>query len=563
MIAGRCDALSLLTLASTAALASPWAAGALPAWPAVALAGAGAAGLAWPRLRRFAAPAGTGRREGFIVPSDPVPEQSMGAGGLRVGLTTDRNLPVDLIDDLQVRHTAIIGQSGVGKTTLGEYLLWQQTARGGGWLFIDAKIDRDTRDHLAYLARVCGREDELYVIDISDPDNSNTYNPVLHGDPDEVASRLLNLIPSSENNPGTDYYRQSANHALTVIVAALQAGNHRYHFGDLAILLQSEKALEQLERMTPPGPERRALSIFLDQFRVRTKEGTRIQVDRLKQVLGGMAGRIAMFAQGKFGRVFNVYAPEVVLTEIIHQGKMLYVSLPTMGKDVAALNAGKMVISDLRSAVAHFQGLAKAERPAIPFLCLLDEMGSYVMEGIARLFEQARSANIALLPAFQSFSQLNRVSPDFADIVIQNTWNKVFFKFGSKDSTEDAAEILGHTTRFQRTIAVSASQGESAQFLRTTPQSNESDGGGVSQSWREIDDYRVTPDQLRALGKGEAMMMLGARLYHLRTPMLLYPKHLSPLQIVRHHTRIPRGENALHFEQRLGEFLTPVDEQVA
>src|SRR5690606_16323188 len=97
-------------------------------------------------------------------------------------------------------------------------------------------------------------------------------------------------------------------------------------------------------------------------------------------------------------------------------------------------------------------GLAKAERPAIPFLCLLDEMGSYVMEGIARLFEQARSANIALLPAFQSFSQLNRVSPDFADIVIQNTWNKVFFKFGSKDSTEDAAEILGHTTRFQRTI---------------------------------------------------------------------------------------------------------------
>ncbi|BBI65800.1 hypothetical protein HSBAA_PA_4030 (plasmid) [Vreelandella sulfidaeris] len=140
-----------------------------------------------------------------------------------------------------------MGQSGVGKTTLGEYILWQQTARGRGWLFIDAKIDRDTRDHLAYMAKVTGREDELYIIDVSDPDNANTYNPVLHGDPDEVASRLMNLIPSAENNPGADHYRQSANHALTVIIAALQASGQLYHFGDLSILLQSDRALENLE----------------------------------------------------------------------------------------------------------------------------------------------------------------------------------------------------------------------------------------------------------------------------------------------------------------------------
>jgi len=540
-------------------MATPWAAGLLPAWPAGVLAAGGAGALAWRRARAMLDRFDTEPREGFVIPSDVPPPVCMGQGGLRVGLTTDRNRPVDLPDDLGVRHTAIIGQSGVGKTTLGEYLLWQQTARGGGWLFIDAKIDRDTRDHLAYMCRLLGREDELYIIDVSDPDNANTYNPILHGDPDEVASRLMNLIPSAETNPGADFYRQSANHALTVIIAALQAANQRYHFGDLSILLQSDKALEQLERMTPQGPERRALSIFLDQFRSRSKEGTRIDLNRLKQVLGGMAGRIALFAQGKFGRVFNVYAPEIVLTEIIRRGHMLYVSLPPMGKDAAALNLGKMIVSDLRSAVAHIQDLPKRERPNPPFIGLLDEMGAYVMEGVARLFEQARSAGIALVPAFQSFSQLNRVSPDFADIVVQNTWNKILFKFGTKDSTEDAAEILGKTRRYQRTVSVSANQGESAQFLRTTPQSSHSDAGGMGESWREVEEYRVTPDQLRAMDKGQAVMMMGARLYHLRTPMLHFPEDVPACRVVRHRTRVPRGQQTLHFEERLHEFLTPMD----
>lgn len=555
MIAGRRDALALTAIAAGVATATPWAAGALPVWPAGLLGTLGMAQLTWSQAMATLERIDEDSREGFVLPSDePIDDKG---SGLHIGLTTDKNTRVNMPDNLGKRHTAIVGQSGVGKTTIGEYILWQQTARGGGWLFIDAKIDRDTRDHLAYMAKVTGREDELYIIDVSDPDNANTYNPVLHGDPDEVASRLMNLIPSAENNPGADHYRQSANHALTVIIAALQASGQLYHFGDLSILLQSDKALENLERMTPQGSERRALSIFLDQFRSRTKEGTKIDLNRMKQTLGGMAGRIALFAQGKFGKVFNVYAPEIVLTEIIRKGHMLYVSLPTMGKDTAALNLGKMIVSDIRSAVAHIQDLPKEKRPE-HFIALLDEMGAYVMEGVGRLFEQARSANIALIPAFQSFSQLNRVSPDFADIVIQNTWNKIFFKFGSKDSPEEAAEILGKTKRYQRSVSVSANRGESAQYLRTTPQSSMSDGGGMGESWREVEEFRVTPDQLRAMDMGHAVMMMGARMYHLRTPMINYPNKIPSFKAVRHSTKIPANKQPLNFEDRLNEFLTDV-----
>ncbi len=54
-----------------------------------------------------------------------------------------------------------------------------------------------------------------------------------------MASRLLNLVPTSDTDPGADHYRQSANQALTVFVSTLKACKLRYNFTDLPILLQS------------------------------------------------------------------------------------------------------------------------------------------------------------------------------------------------------------------------------------------------------------------------------------------------------------------------------------
>lgn len=552
-LAGRVDAVSLGLISISGMMLLPLASSIHPLVVGI-LAASGASGLAWSRVSK-GGESNTLPREGFTLPSDAVEPPSMGVDGIRLGFTKDKGLPVDVVNGLMTRHTAIIGQSGVGKTTLIEYMLWQQTVRGGGWLFVDAKIDRDTRNNLAYMAKTMGREDELYILDISAPDESHTMNPLLNGDPDEVASRLMNLVPSSENNPGSDFYRQSANHALTVIIAALQRAKKLYHFGDLSILLQSPKALEALERMTPQSAERRSLSVFLDQFRTRNKNGVEINTDRLKNTLGGMSGRIALFAQGKFGTVFNVYAPEVVLESIVLEEKMLYVSLPTMGKDTAALNLGKMIVSDLRSAVANIQNMSKSARPKIPFMAVLDEMGAYVMEGVGRLFEQARSAGICLVPAFQSFSQLNKVSPDFADIVVQNTWTKIIFKFGTNDGAEQASSLFGEEVMQQKSINLTGSESSGSQALRTRPDSSLSEGGGLGLSWREAKDFRVPPDKVMALGMGESFVITGSRMYHMRSPMLLYPDDANTCEIARFNMRNAKDMEPLDFESRLDEFL--------
>ena len=559
---GAWDGWNLLAASGAAVAAHPVFAGNLPvATAGLGLSALGGAGLAWPRVRDWLDPIDADPREGFILPSDPV----FSDAGPLIGYTCDTNTPVRIPYDLFMRHLALIGASGGGKTTLLLWLLWQQMTLGGGWLFIDAKLDTDTRDTLGYLARLCGREHELYVLNVNDPEHSNSYNPILSGDADEVASRLLNLVPSSETDPGADHYRQSANQALTVFVGALKACKLRYNFTDLSILLQSGPAIEQLLRMTPQGPERMALDVFLDKFRKGTPQGVQIDVNKMKDTLGGMAGRIALFSQGKFGQVFNTYAPEIDLADILRTNKMLYVMLPTMAKDTAALNLGKMIVSDFRTAVARLQALPKQQRPWPPFMAGLDEMGSYVMQSVARLFEQTRSARVALLPGFQAFGNLREVSAEFADIIMQNTWSKALFRFGGNDSAESAAEMVGKVRRYQHGLSTSESSGESAHVIRAAPQSSQSASGNVGQNWSEREDFRVSPDKLSGLQVGESILTIGARVYHIVTPLLKTPiDTLKPGDPVRadytfapmcHPTRVPDGEQGLHFDQRYSEFM--------
>lgn len=564
MLVGRKDAWALMGFGAGIAASSPWFSGNPLALAALAGPAAGASWLAYKSATEWLDRTDTESREGFILPSDETFGDFALAkkNGLRIGYTQDNALPVDIEDGYLQRHTAIIGQSGVGKTTLGEFILWQQVVRGGGFIFIDAKLDAETRDKLNMMMMLTGRQADFYVLNVDNPANSNTYNPILQGDADEVSSRVLNLLPSAENNPGADFYRQSAGYAMTVLVGALKAAKKRYHFSDLAIILQSARAMGELERMVPAGsPERMTLQVFLDGFRKKGKEGVQIDVDRIKQVLGGLSGRIAQFAQGKFGQVFNTYTPEIDLTDIVKNNKCLYVMLPTMGKDTAALNLGKMILSDLRTAVYNVQGLKKIFRPSPPFLVFADEMGSYVMPGIKTLFEQARSASICMVPAFQTFANLSQVSPDFADIIIGNTWNKVLFKFASKDSPEMAAEIIGKTKKFAYSLSMSESEGNSAQNLRATPQGSASKSGGMSESYRQSEEYRVTPDQLRSLGMGQAFLLSGPRVFHIKTPMLKFPEPVPEFKVLRRQIPMPADEVGLNLPDRYKEFLMAVEDE--
>lgn len=461
------------------------------------------------------------------VQSSKPPMAPFEKSGLCFGYTTDKGEPIFIPDEDLFRHVWIVGQSGVGKTVAASLLMLQQIQRGGGVLFVDGKLDVDNIISMYQFAAWAGRSHDFFLINIADPKLSNSYNPILHGKPEEVASRILSIIPSTEGNAGSDHYKQSANQALIVIIGAIQKCGLAYNFYDLSALMTNALAMEKLKEKillrAPKSDEARNLSMFLDRFRIPAGDGRnplagQIDMKKMKDDLGGIAGRMFSFGSGTCGDVVNTYTPEINIYNIIRDNKILYIALPTMSMAETAINFGKILLGDFRTAVGRLQQ-NKFDRPKIPFLAFLDEAASYVSASWAVMFEQARSAGIFLMPALQNESGLTAISDDFEQRVTGNTVTKMFFRVGTTQTAEMASEAVGKTRRTSRTTSNSGGSSVSNQIIQISPQGNagQNDSDGISE--KEEEQALISPDTFRSLNKGEAILLYeGNKVYDILIP---------------------------------------------
>jgi hypothetical protein len=207
-----------------------------------------------------------------------------------------------------------------------------------------------------------------------------------------------------------------------------------------------------------------------------------------------------------------------------------------MGKDVAAQNLGKIIISDLRTAISWLQ-LNKNDRPEIPFLAVMDEMNSYATESLAVMFEQARSARVALMPAIQTDSGLSNISVDFKERILANTENKIFFRLSSQDTATMASDLIGETKRIAFSESAAESTGQSAQALQLGPNKNASASSSSTSGEREQVEPLVSPDALKALGQGECLVLRSPKVWNIRVPFIGLTKEtreaIGPLRINR------------------------------
>ncbi|MEY2152272.1 type IV secretory system conjugative DNA transfer family protein [Rhodanobacter sp. 115] len=506
-----------------------------------------------------------GGEEGLKINSSQLPPVDPD-GFVHLGYVADTGEALKIPIGEWMRHAMIVGQSGVGKTVLGEWVMFQQIAAGGGLMWIDGKLDPGNLEKLRQMLAWCGREDDLLVVNPGDPSMSNTYNPLLDGDPDEIAARCISLIPTAESNAGADYFRQSATIAINTLVAAVQATGNAFNFADLRVLLTSSKALAWLENelvVMGKDKEAAALSLFLDQFKQfdRATGQSKVSVDNLRKMFGGLGSRLAQFGSGQFGQVMNSYDPDVRIKDAVMQGKIVYFMLPTMGKSEAATALAKLAVADFRSAIAFIQSLPEDQRPKRPYLGFYDEAGSYVTEAWSRMFEQSRSARLVMMPAFQTRANLEVLGEELRAMVAGNTLTKIFFKPGEPDTAEWMADMIGKEMQTQYSVSASTSDSQKESTVNERLAKGATDGAtknnniGYSESLKE--DYKIPAHDLMKLGKGECIVTFdGAKVYNVRTPRITFSKDflnsIGPFHLNRPRRRFARG---LKLFERSDEFL--------
>lgn len=165
----------------------------------------------------------------------------------------------------------------------------------------------------------------------------------------------------------------------------------------------------------------------------------------------------------------------------------------------------RMAVADLKQAVGALQQLPNKPNP--PFLVLLDEASAYSnVQGIERLFEQARSAHVSLIAASQVLSGFASVKKEQLDFILGNTATKIMMTLGDYVSAETMAETIGEQLRWFASESASTDRGTSSPWIAPLPTRISKAKRDMTGSMQRY-DFTVRPEQLMSQRMGRAIVL--------------------------------------------------------
>ncbi len=442
--------------------------------------------------------------------------------GLQVNFMADhydKFTPFFLSDDLLKRHCAVLGSTGLGKSELFMSALFQNAARGGGGILLDAKGDSKMHSRVQDFMRRIGREDDMMFINFDNPALSHTYNPLLYGNVRQTISTTMKL-----NNSKEEYFRNLNRNSLVAAVVCLQNQKNKtaFAFSDLATIFKDVYLFFELfQSMDPAAKEDKEivwlyLKRWIDE---NAKDGIRFDDKLYKERLDGLATIMMDFSHSEYRRILNDYSPDIELKQAILENKVIVISTPALADKEGTVLFGKLFIADLARAIGQIQMDKKEATP--PYMVFLDEFGSFKDPSHTDLFQLARSAGISLWLSVQSKAFLDDEGPAFAEQILSNCWHQIYFDIRDQKSREFAAGLAGKTIRHFETKSSSSGFGYGHKNSETGQVRQENESSSSSTGTRELREDLILPEHF-TMNEGDAIMVGKFGTFRMRLPILEY-----------------------------------------
>ena len=395
-----------------------------------------------------------------------------------LGLESKTEKKIYLKEDFRTAHTQVIGTTNAGKTA-STILPWaaQDIEQGRGLLIMDGKAERSFLNQIYSHVVRHNRQSDFMVFSLANPYISSTCNPFSGGLPEQVSERVFSAF-----NINTPYYGDIQFEALRTVVDLLMRRGQVPMPGVIRELLRNKDKL----RSWLPGLEDKNLASDL-QAMLDVKD------EKFEEKYSGLVTALGHFSKGMTARLFNTRNPEIDILDAIRRKKIIYFQLPTMQFPFLGAATGKLVLQTLESAASQIQ--VEGKRPSSLFSVYLDDFNDYLYPGFASLLNKSRSANIGVVFAHQSLGDLDKISPEFKQIVLTNTNIKVIMRSNDPVSAELFSKIIG-TKTVERTTE-----------RRSREIFGERDTG--EQSVREVEEYIIHPNVFKVgQRRGEGVVVI-------------------------------------------------------
>ena len=181
-----------------------------------------------------------------------------------------------------------------------------------------------------------------------------------------------------------------------------------------------------------------------------------------------------------------------------------------------AAGLGRLILTDIRFAISEVLSRTNS-KPNPPFLIVLDEFGSYATPDFSVVFEKSREANIIVVGAIQSLSNLTdghkMLSRDFAERILGNA-NKIFMSLESTQTAMEAERYWGEEITRKQSYQTSEGYTDSGRYLSPMRYLNPQRSKNLQdrKGWIEGWEPRIKADEfIHGLGIGEAYLRHNGR----------------------------------------------------
>ena len=341
---------------------------------------------------------------------------------------------------------------------------------------MDAKGSLENESTLCRFAAATGRADDVLLFTLNPSFVGATYNPLYMAkgvDPRGVAERVFSTFEPEMSEP---YYRDMARELFVNLVIALAStGKQMCMLDILACVSDVRILLHALEQASD------AAAVWRIKNRV-TKLG-----DKFDHTFSSL---VALLSQYDHPAV-NAYSPDIVLERDLESGCIVGFSLPANAYKFLARSIGLIVFQHLQQVGAMRQ---MRRGPHVPISVFADEFYTFAYEGFIDAVNKLRDADISLLLSHQSLSDLERVSPEFARGIWDNTRNKILLYANDSELCERIAQSVGTRRDVELTVRRAADS-----YLNQVSM--------LEASSREVDEFILHPNQLKNLKVGQAYLV--------------------------------------------------------
>lgn len=353
--------------------------------------------------------------------------------GLHLGDNTYRGQkrPVRMKIGDRFRHLYIIGQTGMGKSQMLEYLAKQDVQNGNGMCVVDPHGDL-VEDILGWIPRE--RADDVIVFDPADLERPMGLNMLEAETPEEqdfVALEAMNMMIKLFGNEIfgpriQDYFR---NGCLTLMADKEQGGA----ITDIVRLFTDQEWQNyKVSKVTNP-----IVRQFWEKQMAQTGEREK------KEMIPYFAAKFGQFVTNTMIRnILGQTKSAFDVSDVMDNGKILLVKLAKgLVGDINANLMGMIIVNKIQVAAMRRQNMPKDQRR--DFFLYVDEFQNFITDAFESILSEARKYRLGLVIAHQYIAQLVKDKGDekIKNAVFGNVGTMMNFKIGAADAEYMAKEM--------------------------------------------------------------------------------------------------------------------------